>query len=232
MLPIKGLQKMSLIDYSPYSSCVVFIGGCNFRCPYCQNPKLVINVDEQPTLTEDEIFKFLETRKEWLDAVVITGGEPTLYKELKPFIESIKSMGYKVKLDTNGTNPELLKKIMPMLDYIAMDIKAPLDMYDNVTQIKTNTDNIKKSIKLIKTKAKDYEFRTTIIKDFFKGDDVIKIGEILKGSKKYTMQQFRQNMPILDESYKKVKPYTKEELEKFKTVLDNYFDEVEIKGTY
>ena len=119
-----------------------------------------------------------------------------------------------------------------MLDYIAMDIKAPLDMYDNVTQIKTNTDNIKKSIKLIKTKAKDYEFRTTIIKDFFKGDDVIKIGEILKGSKKYTMQQFRQNMPILDESYKKVKPYTKEELEKFKTVLDNYFDEVEIKGTY
>jgi len=227
MLPIKGLQKMSLIDFPPHTSCVVFIGGCNFRCPYCQNPDLVLGFENQPTIPDKEIFEFLLKRKEWLDAVVITGGEPTLYTDLIPFIETIKSMDYKVKLDTNGSNPELLEKLLPMLDHVAMDIKAPLKNYNDATTSEVISENIQKSIDLIRGKAKDYEFRTTVVPRFFKEDDAIEIGKWLKGSKRFIIQQFRTNMPMLDKSFKDI-PYEKEELVKFKDVLKDYFDEVKI----
>ncbi len=229
MLPIKGLQKMSLIDYPPYTSCVVFIGGCNFRCPYCQNPDLVEGFEKRLTIPEDEIFDLLENRREWLDAVVITGGEPTLYPGLLPFIESIKSMGYKVKLDTNGTNPQLLERLLPMLDYVAMDIKAPIDRYSEATKADVTKEDIQKSIDLIRNKARDYQFRTTIVPEFFRGDDAIEIGRWLKGSKRYVLQQLRMDMPVLEKLFR-ARPYEKEQLHSFSDVLKNYFDEVEIIG--
>lgn len=228
MLPIKGLQKTSLIDFEPYTSCVVFIGGCNFRCPFCQNKDLVLDIDKQPTMSEDQIFKFLEERKEWLDAVCITGGEPTLYKELQPFIETIKSMGFKVKLDTNGTNPELLKEILPMLDYVAMDIKSTEEKYQNAAKVSVDMENIKRSIEIIRT-MDDYEFRTTVVPELMGPDEAKAIGEWLKGSKRFALQQFRTDHGILDESMKK-ETYCRESMEGFRDMMAPFFDEVVVRG--
>jgi pyruvate formate lyase activating enzyme len=138
-------------------------------------------------------------------------------------------MGYRVKLDTNGTNPGLLEKLLPMLDYVAMDIKAPEAGYRDATRMDVVMDDINRSISLIREKAKDYQFRTTVVPEFFRGDDAIEIGKWLKGSRKYVMQQLRLDMPVLDEGFI-AKPYEKEQLEKFSEVLKNYFDEVEIVG--
>ncbi|MBW2989756.1 anaerobic ribonucleoside-triphosphate reductase activating protein, partial [Candidatus Woesearchaeota archaeon] len=133
-LRIKGLQKASLIDYPPYACCVVFLSGCNFRCGFCHNPELVLGKSNTETISEEEFFSFLSKRKKWLDAVCITGGEPCLNKELPKFISKIKDHGYKVKLDTNGSSPDMLDELLDkgLLDYIAMDIKGNLNQYEKV----------------------------------------------------------------------------------------------------
>jgi len=227
MLPIMGLQKTSLIDYPPYTACVVFIGGCNFRCPYCQNPDLVEMT--APDMTENEIFEFLTERKEWIDAVVITGGEPTLYTELLPFIETVKSMGFLVKLDTNGTNPKLLEQMLPMLDYVAMDIKAPAEDYEKAVKVKVDIDKVKRSIEIIKN-AKDYEFRTTAVPGLFSVEEAHKIGKWLKGSKRFGLQTFRpQN--TLDKKFMEIKPYHRKDMKVFLGILEKYVDEVELRGS-
>jgi len=226
MLPIKGLQKTSLIDYPPYTSCVVFIGGCNFRCPYCHNADMVVG--SLPDISEDEFSGFLEERKAWLDAVVITGGEPTLYDDLLPFIESIKASGFKVKLDTNGTNPKLLEKILPMLDFISMDIKASKVMYEKAAKAEVIMKNIEKSIALLRDKAKDYEFRTTIVPEFYTPEIANEIGAWLTGSKRYVLQQYRAERTLDPDFSKNV--YSKNTLEGFKQILDKHFDEVVVRG--
>jgi len=226
MLPIKGLTKTSLIDYPPYTSCVVFIGGCNLKCPFCHNADMV-DTGKLPDMSEDEIFGFLEDRKKWLDAVVITGGEPTLYKELIPFIESIKAMGFKVKLDTNGTNPGILEKLIPMLDSVAMDIKSDKDNYAKAASSKVDMDSIEKSIELVK-KAKDYEFRTTVIPQFYNPDIAKNIGEWLKGSKKYAIQQYRPDT-TLDKDFSK-EGYCNQSIRDFGKIMEKYFEKVELRG--
>ena len=144
-LQIRGLQKTSLIDYAPYTCCVVFLAGCNFRCPFCQNPDLIVGKDRNPVIYEDEFLDFLKERKKWLDAVCITGGEPCLYEKLPKLIKKIKSLGYKVKIDTNGTNPSMLKELIDkkLIDYVAMDIKGPLDKYDEIVNAKVDKEKIK-----------------------------------------------------------------------------------------
>lgn len=230
MLPIKGIQKTSLVDYPGKVACTVFLGGCNFRCPYCQNKDLILNVNKLKTIPEEEILEFLERKKKWLDGVCITGGEPLLYKDIVEFIRKIKKIGLLVKVDTNGTNPKLLKKIIDekLADYVAMDIKAPIEKYDNATRVKVEKDKIKESIEILKEGKVDYEFRTTVVKDFFTDEDCLEIGKLLKGSKLYALQQFRpQN--TLDKTYEKKSPYPKKKFDEFKKMLDEYVDKVELR---
>ena len=181
MFIINGLQKSTLIDFPKKIASIVFSQGCNFRCGYCHNPELLsLNIPKTQISTE-EVLSFLKTRKGKLDGVVVTGGEPTLQSGLYNFIKEIKAMGFLVKLDSNGSNPKILEKLINdnLLDYIAMDIKAPLEKYSEITNVKVNTDNIQKSINLIMNSDVDYEFRTTVIKSQLSFDDFENIGKQL-----------------------------------------------------
>jgi len=208
MLPVKGFQKTSVIDYPGKMCSVVFVAKCNFRCPYCQNPDLILNYKKIPTIPEREIFEHLDKKRKWVDGVCITGGEPCLYESLVDFIKKLKSMGFLIKLDTNGTNPEMLKYMIKkkLLDYIAMDIKAPINRYSEVAGVKVNVMDIRRSVSMILKSGIDYEFRTTVVPKLFGDEDMISIGKWLKGAKRYCIQQFRP-MKTLDKSYEKEGAY-------------------------
>jgi len=178
---IKGLQKLTLIDYPDKVACTIFTFGCNFRCGYCHNPELIVE-DETPEIKKEDILNFLKEREGFLDAVCVTGGEPTINKELPVFISEIKSLGYLVKLDTNGFNPEMIEDLIDkkLIDYIAMDIKAPIEFYDEVARVKVNKDAIKKSVEIIKNKmGSNYEFRITVVPGLFKEEHIKMIGRWL-----------------------------------------------------
>lgn len=228
-IKIKDFLKSTLIDYPGEIAVTIFTGGCNFRCSYCQNPELISN--NTSNIPEDIVFKHLNDRKKWLTGVCITGGEPCLQKDLSEFISKIKSMGFKVKLDTNGTNPALLKQLIDnkLLDYIAMDIKAPLDKYNSVTNVNVDINSIKKSVDLIKNSCIDYEFRTTIVPKLLSKEDLIKIFEWVKGAKKYYLQQFRPNV-VLDKKYEKEKSYKPNELKEFIRIAKPFFQICEVRG--
>lgn len=229
---IGGIQKSSLLDYPEKISAIVFTQGCNYRCGYCHNPELIgANIEkEMPIQNVSAFFEFLKTRINKLDGVVITGGEPTLQPDLKEFIKQIKTLGFLVKLDTNGTNPEVLKELIDenLLDYIAMDIKAPIDKYSNIVNVKINTDNIKKSIELIMNSNVDYEFRTTVIQNQLSFNDFEKIGQMIKGAKKYYLQKFISSK-ILDENLANEKTYSQKDFEKIITILKKYINFVEVR---
>ncbi len=230
-LLIKGLQKTSLVDFPPYTVAIVFLPYCNFRCPYCHNRDLVLNYDELPTITEEEVLSFLDSRKGWLDGISFTGGEPLMHKEIVPFIQKLKEKGLVVKVDTNGTNPELLKELYDkkLVDFIAMDIKAPFEKYEDVVKMKVDIEKIKKSVGLIRNSGVDYEFRITVVPKLTSREDLLKIGEQLKGSKRFFIQQFRAQMGTLDKSYETEKSYSLNELKGFVEMLKPYFDEVELR---
>lgn len=177
---IGGLQKTSLIDYPEKISAVIFTQGCNFKCHYCHNPELIQST-RKSTIDPSEVLNFLFKRKKQLDGVVITGGEPTIQSDLSQYLSEIKSMGYSIKLDTNGSNPDIIKKLADkkLVDYIAMDIKAPLKRYAGITQIKIDTNKIKDSISHILQSKINHEFRTTISKAFLKAEDILGIGKLL-----------------------------------------------------
>jgi len=229
IMKIKGLQKQTLIDYPGKIACTIFTFGCNFRCSYCHNPELIVD-DGRPEIKDDDIIEFLKERKGFLDGVCITGGEPTLNKDLPEFISKIKRLGFSVKLDTNGTDPEMLKELIDkkLIDYVAMDIKAPLNFYELIVNAKVNKNDIQKSIDLIR-KIKDYEFRITVVPGLFDENHARMIGEWLKGSKRFYIQQFR-GIKNLDKSFEGKKPFTEEELERFCIVMKPYFEKCEIRG--
>lgn len=220
-----GLQKLTLVDYPGKIAATVFTAGCNFLCPFCHNPELVNPklIKNQPLISEEEFFAFLKSRRGELDGVCVTGGEPTLHMDLAVFLSKIKKMGFAVKLDTNGSHPEILKKLIAkkLVDYIAMDIKAPPEKYKEITGV-ANLEKIKQSVELIKSSGVDYEFRTTVVPKFHKKEDIIKIAEWLKGSKKYFLQQFYLTK-ILDDCLKNEKSYSKEELDGFCEAIKPYF---------
>ena len=201
-MKIGAIQKFSMIDYPGKLSAIIFTQQCNFRCPYCHNPELVKKELFTKPLAEEEIFKFLKSRINKLDAVCITGGEPTLHPDLPRFISQIKELGFLVKLDTNGTNPAMVKLLIEknLVDYFAMDIKAPLDEYKKVVRTEINVEAIKKSIDLITNSNRDYEFRTTLISTLHSEEDVRKIAKSLGKAKKYYLQKFVPTK-TLDESY-------------------------------
>lgn len=222
-MKIGGFQKVSLIDYPGKICAIVFTRGCNFRCPYCHNPELVLPENYSPLIPEEEIFSFLEKRRGKLDAVEITGGEPTLQEDLTEFIRKIKEMGFLVKLDTNGSFPSVLEKVIysGLVDYIAMDVKAPLEKYRQVTHSEIDTDKIRQSIELIKNSGINYEFRTTVVKSLLSENDILKIGELVKGAELYVLQKFIASKTI-DPDFKEEETYSDEELKKIKEKLGKY----------
>ncbi|MEM2843086.1 MAG: anaerobic ribonucleoside-triphosphate reductase activating protein [Candidatus Bathyarchaeia archaeon] len=228
---IKGLQKFTLIDYPGKLACTIFTFGCNFRCPYCQNPELIMDDGRKPISTA-WILNFLYERKGFLDGICITGGEPTLHQDLLEFLHEVKQMGYLIKIDTNGSNPEVLKKAIKngIIDYIAMDIKAPLKKYSEVVRVKVKEEEIKKSIEIIKNSGLDYEFRTTVVPDLLNKEDFNEIGKLLKGTKRFYLQQF-QGKKTLDKNFEGKTPLEKKELEEIKKILSKYVNFCGIRGT-
>ena len=221
---IGGLHKFSLIDYPGKISAIVFTRGCNFRCPYCHNPELVDPQRYAEPWQEEEFWAFLQSRTQKLDAVVVTGGEPTLQEDLQPFLEKIRKMGFLIKLDTNGSNPDVLKDLLSanLVDYIAMDIKAPLEKYSEVTKVPVDKPDIEKSIELIKQSNVDHEFRTTIAKNILSKEDVVNIAKMLQGEKLYILQRCVPKK-ILDPLFlAQFEPYTHEELEQIANLVENY----------
>lgn len=219
---IAGIKKSSLLDYPEKISAIVFTPGCNFRCGYCHNPGLINS--KEGIITNDAFFEFLRKRKGKLDGVVITGGEPTLQKDLKAFTEEIKNLGFLVKLDTNGSNSNILRELINenLVDYVAMDIKSPLNKYEKIINKKINTDNISKSIEIIMSSGIDYEFRTTVMSSMLKTVDFIEIGNLIKGAKKYYLQKFTVKSDILDNSLNNEKTYTDIEFEEIIKILKEY----------
>jgi len=191
-MKIGGLHKFSMIDYPGMLCAIVFTQGCNFRCPYCHNPELVSFDKFGPTIPEQEILEFLKTRIGKLDAVSITGGEPTLHEALPAFIRKVKELGFLVKLDTNGTNPDMLKMLIEenLVDYLAMDIKAPLDEYKRVIRTEVDIAAVRESINTIENSSCEYEFRTTLISTLHTKEDVQKIAKSLGKAKRYFLQKF------------------------------------------
>lgn len=192
-MKISGLQKVSLIDYPGKICAVVFTQGCNFRCPYCHNPELVDPEHFEACIDEEEILSFLEHRRKKIDAVTITGGEPTLQHDLDNFCKHVRDRGYIVKLDTNGSHPEILVNLLDrkLIDYVAMDIKGPLDLYDRVTNTRVNTMNIRKSITLVMESDLPYEFRTTLAASLLSEEDILRISPLIVGAHRFVLQRFQ-----------------------------------------
>ncbi len=231
-MKIGGLQKLTLIDYPQKVACTVFLSGCNFRCPWCYSGELVLpeKIKDHPEIKEEDFFYFLSQRKNKINGVVVCGGEPTINPEIDNFLEKIKKEGFLVKLDTNGSNPEVLERLINknLLDYIAMDVKAPLQKYEEVVGAKFDSQKIKKSIEIIIKSGVDYEFRSTLISDLHTNEDVVIMGEMVKGAKKYFLQSFRPEKTI-DESFLLKKPFFKEEMEEFKKRVSPFVEKCEIR---
>jgi len=237
-MKIGGLQKFSLIDYPGKIAAIVFTQGCNFRCPYCYNPELVEPAQFRETLDEKEIFSFLEIRRGRLDGVVITGGEPTLQPDLMDFICRVRELGYCIKLDTNGSNPEVLQSLIArgILDYIAMDIKAPLtgkkgepeSRYASVTRSFVKDEDIRRSIDLIISSGIDHEFRTTVVRGCLQPGDYLKMGKAIKGAKKYALQKF---VPakVLDADLLNTRPPSDEDMDELRKALGRYARQIIVR---
>jgi len=225
---IGGLQKFSLIDYPSKTAALIFTQGCNFSCHFCHNPSLVLK--KASLINEEEIFEFLNKRKNQLDAVVITGGEPTIQKDLITFIKKIKNLNFLIKLDTNGTNPQMLKMLLEqnLLDYIAMDIKAPLEKYRLIIQNDIDILKINESINIILSSQIDYEFRTTYVKNLHVLDDAKNIAKSIKDAKLYILQRFV-NKNTLNPIFKNYLPFSEKEMILLKKLSKDYVKNCEIR---
>ena len=223
---IGGFQKFSLIDYPGKICAIIFTQGCNFRCPYCYNIELVEPSKFSSSIPEEEIFSFLKNRKGRLDAVEVTGGEPTLQKDLLLFLKKIKELGFLVKLDSNGSAPEKVQQAIEqgVVDYLAMDIKAPLERYQEVTRSQVDPQKIAETIHLIMSAGLDYEFRTTVVKSLLSLDDLLKIAQLIKGAKRYALQKFVPTK-TLDPAFQNEEPYSDEELQNFQEKISPYVGE-------
>jgi len=226
---IKGLQKLTILDYPGETAATIFTGGCNFRCPFCHNYELLSGRDDGG-ISETEVLYFLESRRKVLSGVVISGGEPTIQPDLDKFISKVKDLYFKVKLDTNGTRPDVIKRLISdgLIDYIAMDIKNSEDKYPlTIGMSDLPFKPIKESINLIMNSGIDYEFRTTVVSELHEENDFNFIGKMIKGAKNYYLQPFidRETVP-----YAGLHSPSKEELNKYKEIMSNYVTNCEIRG--
>lgn len=229
-MKICGLNKTTLLDYPGRVACTVFLGGCNFRCPFCQNSSLVLDPGSQPEITEAEILKFLKKRQGILDGVCITGGEPTLSTDLGDFLGKIKELGYEIKLDTNGSRPWVVKELAQagLIDKAAMDIKACPENYPALTGISApDMDAVKETADFLMKGNLDYEFRTTVVKELHSAEDFRVIGQWLAGAKAYYLQAYRDSEGVIKPGFTS---YSLEELKAFRQVLLETMSLVEIRG--
>lgn len=229
-MQIHGLNKTTLLDYPQHVAATIFTGGCNFRCPFCHNSGLVLNPAGQPIISEEEVLAFLKKRKGILTGICVTGGEPTLQKDLKDFLRKVKALDYLVKLDTNGYRPDVLGELLEegLLDYVAMDIKSSLKNYGVLAGIKEiDTDVIKESVELLKKSGIPYEFRTTVVRELHTGEDFEEIGKWLAGCPAYYLQAYRENEYVMQRGYSAC---TKEEMEEYAGILQRTIPKVMIRG--
>ncbi len=242
---INGLQKTTLLDYPGKVACTVFLGGCDLRCPFCHNAGLVLAPQDEPFITEDELFSFLNKRRGVLDGVCVTGGEPLMQEGTFSLIERIKALGFLVKLDTNGTYPQRLEELTNagLVDHIAMDIKSSLQNYPKAVGIRGfDTANIERSARHIMTCGVDYEFRTTAAKGLITMDDFLSIGQWLKGAKRYFIQAFRDGDSLIYKTARAestglmpppippLSEFSKDELHAFAEAVRPYFGSVGVRG--
>ncbi|MCR5403458.1 MAG: anaerobic ribonucleoside-triphosphate reductase activating protein [Butyrivibrio sp.] len=228
-MQIHGLQKMTLLDYPGHIACTVFLGGCDFRCPYCHNFELV-NGSMEPVVDEEEFFRFLNKRKGLLDGVAITGGEPLLRRDIRGFIERIRDLNFLIKLDTNGYHPDELDRLLNdgLIDYVAMDIKNSPEKYSlTCGEVAVDTSLIERSISIIREKAPDYEFRTTVVKEFHELNDFEYIGILLRGAKAYYLQQYVERDTVPDKS---LHAPSNNELLQYLDIVKTYVPNSSIRG--
>lgn len=224
-----AIEKLSLVDFDGKIACTLFTESCNFRCPFCHNKDLALST-ASVSIPFEEVLAFLKTRVNKLEGVVITGGEPTLMFELGDKIKAIKDLGFLIKLDTNGYKPDTLEYLInnKLIDYVAMDVKNSLDKYDLTTGINNiNHDKILKSIKILKEGKVDYEFRTTLVKEFHTVNDIKEIATLLKGAKKYFLQKYVANDNCINKNLHSVDYDTVKE---FETILKENIDFVGLRG--
>jgi pyruvate formate lyase activating enzyme len=228
---IGGYQKLTLIDYPGKVAATVFTVGCSFRCPFCHNPELVLGSQFGVGISEKEFFDFLKKRKGKLEGVCITGGEPTIQKDIIEFIDKIKKLGFLVKLDTNGSRPDVIKKLLDkkLLDFIAMDIKNCLENYSKTAGLKADLDRIKLSVDLIMNSRIDYEFRTTVVPGIHNEEDFKKIANWIRNAKSYYLQEYRE-IKVLDPKIKKKTKNQKIDLQKIKKSIEKSFKGMGIRN--
>jgi pyruvate formate lyase activating enzyme len=208
-LEIKGFIPVTMLDWKGKLASMIFLPGCNFRCPFCQNPDLVVDYDKLPTYPKEAVFSHLLNRRGWLDGVVVGGGEPTIHPELTSLLKEIKKIGYPVKLDTNGSNPEILDALIQqkLVAAVAMDIKTSFDKYALTVKKPAKTEKILRSIELLIDSELEYEFRTTVVPGYVEKDDILKIAQQIAGARLYVLQQFNPKTVLAPEA-RKIKPFS------------------------
>lgn len=226
---INGLQKLTLLDYPGHTACTVFTAGCNFRCPFCHNAGLVTKIDGTDTIPTAEVLSFLEKRVGLLDGVCITGGEPLMQKDIDEFMVAVKAMGYKIKLDTNGSYPERLRDLIEkgLVDYIAMDIKNSKEKYSHTAGVEVVLSDIEKSIELIKNCGVDYEFRTTVVKGLHTPEDIIALAEWIAPAKRYFLQNFVDSGNLIGEG---LSAHQGQVLEEMRSSVTQILPNAQIRG--
>ena len=235
-MEIKGFIGVSLVDWDGKVSSVIFLPGCNMRCPFCYNTKLVLNPKEMPTISFEEIQNYLKKHEGWIDGVVITGGEPTIQEDLPILCEEIRKMNLAVKVDTNGTNPSMIRNLLEkgLISYVAMDVKAPFteDAYSKASGVNTATllKSIDETIGTLLESEVEYEFRTTLVPTMHGASDIEKICEKIKGCRKYVLQNFKVDVETIDSNFQNLKPFSNAEVENLFKTAKNLIPNTVLRG--
>ncbi len=220
-MEIKGFIDLSFSDWDGKLSSVIFLPKCNFRCPFCYNKILVLKPDTMQTIAYERIEKYLRTNRKWIDGVVITGGEPTTHKDLPNLCSELRSLGFQVKVDTNGTSPEMIRKLIDdhLVDYVALDLKAPLtkEKYSKASGVKATgfLDRIKETIRILLDNYVDYELRTTLVPTLHRIEDVERICQAARGCRKYALQNLKSDTETIDPRFQDLKPFTQAQMDVF-----------------
>jgi len=224
-MKFSGIQKTSLVDFPDHLASVLFTPGCNLRCPYCHNWRIVID-PKPPFLTDEMVLEILQERKSFVDAVVVTGGEPTIHRELPKFLKKLKERDFLVKLDTNGLNPHAVEDCLPYVDYVALDVKTSLRKYGRLGA--GDPSELVRTIDILKTGKVECEFRTTVAPGFVGEEDMVEIGELVKGVKNYVLQQFVADDP-LDKAFISLTPYSSVDIARFAEGMKTYAENVTLR---
>ena len=225
-MKIGGIQKLSTVDYPAHPCASIFTVGCNMRCGYCHNPELVLPERLAPSIPIDDIMLFLQSRVGRLDGVVVSGGEPTIHDDLPELIRRIKALGYDVKLDSNGTRPEMIRQLIDdkLIDFVAMDIKGPLEKYQTIAARPIDLDAVQETIALLISSGIGHEFRTTIVREQLEPSDFHKVGEMVRGAKRFALQHFRPGSTLAPQ-FEQASTFSESEFQETKTIMEGYVDE-------